>query len=591
MKQGMQSVPVREIRLGRDASFEAWLSSMMMDNNLVHAMNPELIAPPEQLRFMVQMDEDQVYLPCSDEVFQLLRQGHSQPALQKLYNRAWRLTVQLLREHVPDKKERIRIFHLCRYRFIRQIRCETLLPSRLIKRMTTMLLSQARLADDPWLEGRRAENLRAHEFFARPEIKQSLEVMPNMLPRTMRRARRLLNSLELVRLMCCAAMAGEWAGHTSPASAIPAAPDAHMVARVMQGAAQSAVPLMRYFERCSQRSTTVLYICGAEGGIYADLVMLRSLLRMGHKVICAVKSGCYFNAPTVDDMESDATLVSLLQGAAVVQDPRLSKNELLRRLREHRFLVIADGTRERLNLHRVSVTFARAWKEADVVLAKGARNAEILLGTSHEFTRDVICFWLEQGNVRIRMRPHALTARKCNEEDIAAHADTIIASMRAATAAGRSVMFYSCVIGSIPGETATAINLARTFVDNLRKKMDNILIINPAEHFVEGMDGDDLMYMWERVQRSGYINVWRFQTVEDIEESFTILGCKVPPIWSGKDSTYSTGCTKEMRIALDVQSHNREMQLIGPEPRLFFRRGEYGVGKYFDADISRSHQR
>ena len=141
------------------------------------------------------------------------------------------------------------------------------------------------------------------------------------------------------------------------------------------------------------------------------------------------------------------------------------------------------------------------------------------------------------------------------------------------------------MIGSIPGETGTAIEIVRAFVDNLRKKMDNILIINPAEHFIEGMDGDDLMYMWEQVQRSGFIDVWRFQTVEDIEESFALLGRKVPPQWSGKDSTFSTGCTKEMRIALDVQAKNREMQIIGPDPRRFFRRGEYGVGKYFDASI------
>ena len=40
-----------------------------------------------------------------------------------------------------------------------------------------------------------------------------------------------------------------------------------------------------------------------------------------------------------------------------------------------------------------------------------------------------------------------------------------------------------------------------------------------------------------------------------------------------------------MRIALDVQAKNREMQIIGPDPRRFFRRGEYGVGKYFDASI------
>ncbi len=100
------------------------------------------------------------------------------------------------------------------------------------------------------------------------------------------------------------------------------------------------------------------------------------------------------------------------------------------------------------------------------------------------------------------------------------------------------------------------------------------------------MDGDDLMFMWERVQRSGLIDVWRFQTVEDIETSFALQERKVPSVWSGKDSTYSTGCTKEMQIALDMQKKHRELQIIGPSPDNFFRRREYGVGKYFDVGIS-----
>ena len=171
---------------------------------------------------------------------------------------------------------------------------------------------------------------------------------------------------------------------------------------------------------------------------------------------------------------------------------------------------------------------------------------------------------------------------------VARKIDGIIARMREARMSGRTVMFYSCIIGSIPGETQTAISLARIFVGDLRKRLDNVLIVNPAEHFVEGMDGDDLMFMWERVQRSGFIDVWGFQTFADIEESFRLMGRKVPPIWSGKDATFSTGCTQEMRIALDVQRQNREMQIIGPDPARFTRRGEYGVGKYFDATISRS---
>ena len=125
-------------------------------------------------------------------------------------------------------------------------------------------------------------------------------------------------------------------------------------------------------------------------------------------------------------------------------------------------------------------------------------------------------------------------------------------------------------------------------MEHLRKKLDNVLIINPAEHFIAGMDGDDLMYMWEIVQRSGEIDVWRFQSSADIEQSFALLGRKVPQAWSGKDATYSTGCTKGMHIALDVQKSNPEMQIIGPDPKLFFRRGEYGVGKYFDASIKKA---
>ena len=93
------------------------------------------------------------------------------------------------------------------------------------------------------------------------------------------------------------------------------------------------------------------------------------------------------------------------------------------------------------------------------------------------------------------------------------------------------------------------------------------------------------MYMWERVQRSGFINVWRFQSVGDIETSFELMGETVPAEWHGKDATFSTGCTKEMNIALDMQGTHPEMQIIGPDPKRFFRRMEYGVGKYFDASI------
>lgn len=583
MKKMPEPIKVRDIRLGRNVYFDAWLYSMLMDNNLAYRMNPEIIASPEQLAFMVHLDEHQVYLPCSDATFAMLRAHDTPKALRERYNRAWRIIVRLIRSVEPDRVERRRILHFCRYRFSQYISWHTLIPSRLVKRMTGLVLAQSHVLDDPWRQRRRDSNLHQEEMLQRPEIKANLEAMPRHgLPAGMSQARLLLDTLEVSRLLCLSCMAKEWQ---------EALPTARGVRRAMLQAEKTAAPLRAYFEQSAGRAGTVLFLCDADGGTVFDLALLHCLMRMGHRVICAVKSGFYFFAPTIDDMETDPALLRWLRGGIVLREARLSKNDLLRHLREHRLVVIDDGTRERLNLCRVSVTFSRAWKEADVILGKGWRAADVLLGTSQEFTRDIVCYWQEGSRFHIRLRKHAPGARKFSENDIAMQADTLIGRMREAHAAGRLVMFYSCIIGSIPGETGTAVDLARAFVDNLRKKMDNILIINPAEHFVEGMDGDDLMFMWERVQRSGLIDIWRFQTVEDIEESFALLGRKVPPPWTGKDATYSTGCTKEMRIALDMQSKNREMQIIGPEPRLFFRRGEYGVGKYFDASISRRTRR
>jgi hypothetical protein len=120
------------------------------------------------------------------------------------------------------------------------------------------------------------------------------------------------------------------------------------------------------------------------------------------------------------------------------------------------------------------------------------------------------------------------------------------------------------------------------FIEYLKKTSSMIFIINPSEFYEPGMDADDLMYMWEIVQRSGNIDIWRFQTAEDIGKAFQLMNKKVPPEWVGKDATFSTGCTKEMKIALEVQKAHPEMQIIGPSHEKFMRRNEYGIGKMYD---------
>lgn len=567
-----------DIHLGRDIRFDAWLYSLLMDNNLAHAMNPDIIASAEQLAFMVCLEADQVYLPCSDNIYDLICKGS--PELQRHYNRAWRIIIRLIRTLLQDRTERQRIIHFCRLRYLQSINQRTVIPSRLVKRMTSLVLAES-YCDDPWVLRRRGASLRQQQLLQLPAIRKYLDVVPSHVSQSLSSGIQHifgeLNKAQFIRLLYLGCMAQAWE---------ICDPDDAEISLGMQQAESAANGLDTYLHDFANTPKTILFVCDADGGTYFDLFLIQKLLGMGHKVIYAVKDGFHFYAPTIDDMLNDAALEDFVRGAHILPDKNISKNDLLKLLREYRFVIVNDGTRERLNLNRVSITFSRAWKEADLILCKGWRTADMFLDSSHQFTRDILCYWHKDNVFHLALRNHASNIHKFSEADIKAQAEIIIKQMRQARKEGRSVVFYSCIIGSIPGQTSMAITIAKIFVNNLRQKTDNVFIINPAEHFVEGMDGDDLMFMWEQVQRSGYINTWHFQTAQDIAESFALLGRKVPPAWLGKDATFSTGCTKEMHIALDVQSKNKEMQIIGPDPRLFSRRGEYGVGKYFDANLT-----
>ncbi|MBM9539088.1 hypothetical protein JWG43_18625, partial [Desulfobulbus alkaliphilus] len=128
-------------------------------------------------------------------------------------------------------------------------------------------------------------------------------------------------------------------------------PDRGFLEEEFHRAERKAAELEGYLDELASRPRTILYLCDADGGVVFDLAVVRKLLRMQHRVIFAVKDGFFFYAPTMDDVEEDPVLREELKQDYIVRDANLSKNQLLRHLREHRLLVISDGTRERLNLY------------------------------------------------------------------------------------------------------------------------------------------------------------------------------------------------------------------------------------------------
>lgn len=568
----------KDLRWGKDPKLDAWINHFKTENNVEYLLNPEKVASDEQLRFMVALAEDQAFFPCSDETLRLLMQKVPPKELVHEYRRIWRFIIKLVRHQGLDKYNEQRIIQYCRHRFRHHLASRIMIPSRLVKRLASIALTQLAL-EDPYEERKQRENQRALNFLRKASTDKLIHSCPPecAVCTDTRELRGDLDFLELKRLLYLSTLNTLWED---------ASPSQLDVEQELQKPCGECSHLRLLLGAEDEEPKKVLYLPDTSGGFVFDLAIIRRLLRMGHQVVLALKAGFLFSTPTMWDIATDPVLKELVSGAHVLPDQIISKKGLLQQLREHRFLIISDGTREQLNLYKTSVTFARAWKECDLVLAKGGRNFQNLIQCSHEFTRDIASFHRDKdGKFRLYCKTRARSVRKFTEADLTGMADRIIADMRSAKGQGRTVMFYSAVIGSIPGQTKTAVRVVDTFVQHLRSKLDDAFIINPAEHFEEGMDGDDLMFMWERVQRSGFLDVWRFQTVEDVEASFALMGKKVPPMWSGKDSTFSTGCTQEMRIALETQKRHPELQIIGPSAEKFFRRAEYGVGKYYDAGI------
>ncbi|KAB1440258.1 ARMT1-like domain-containing protein [Pseudodesulfovibrio senegalensis] len=576
---------VLDINYGIDPELDALLLHLMTENHLEYSIDPGKNASREQIRFMVAMENNEFYAPCSDWMFlQLLKPGLPDQLLAE-YIQQWKMFIRLAREHCTDRYIRRRFVGLCRHKFRMALASPIVIPSRLMKRMITILMTQSGI-DDPYAEIRRGLNRRAGEVVEGQAFDAAINACRESHPGCTRidDLRFSINMLEIERLMRISTATDAWeesqfceselraCGIEQEMDATPREFDG--VAEALRG--QGDGPLK------------ILMLPKRSGGLMFDIRLIRSLLRMGHKVVLALKEGFYFDHPTFWDRDGDPVLDKALHDAHFVAEDRLSKNELLSIMREYPFVVISDGTRERINPYRTSVTFARAWKECDLILAKGEGKYRRFIQTSHTFTRDIICYFRdEQGSFHLHFKPKAEWVSKFSENYIRGKAESIISKMRQARNDGRTVIFYSGIIGSVPGQVDMAIKVMTTFVADLRTWLDSVFIINPAEHFEEGMDADDLMFMWEMVQRSGYINIWRFQSHSDIERSFDLMGAKVPPVWAGKDATYSTGCTKEMHIALDVQRRQPELQIIGPSPEKFFRRREYGVGKFCDVAIDK----
>lgn len=570
---------------GLNPDRDAWLTNFYTENHLAYEAFPDVVASPEQLNFIVHLEGDSLYYPCSDELFEAIIEKRADSLLTSAYIKIWTRLEGLVRKVVTEPYKQKYLLSLLSIKYHHEISSKVQLPGRLEKRLLGIFTTISEI-NRPLAAEKEAENRRVARFLETPAFikafnsPQGLEIKADT---TLTEIDLQLHMMRLRRLLLLSTAHGIWENEEpSPMEELE---------RVMN----SSLSMNEWHwiydwlhdVIAGIRRPCVLWIGGHSGEIVFDLAIIRILMKLGIKVILAVKEAFYYNQVSFVDLLEDPVLEELLGGADFIGDSVISKNELLRRLdSDNPLLVISDGTREPFNPLLTSVTFARAFKEADLVISRCSGSRECI-GNHFLFTRDMLSIISAQpGKIDILRKVHHPSAIRFAESTLRSKAEDLIDKVKEEKDQGRAIMFYSAIVGSIPGQLDTAKQILNVFVSDLRSSLHDVFVINPGEHFEEGMDADDIMYMWEIFQRSGTIDIWRFQTVGDIEKSFELMGKKVPPEWTGKDATYSTGCTKEMDIAMQIQKLYPEMQVIGPSWEKFQRRREYGVGKLYDRTLA-----
>jgi hypothetical protein len=570
---------------GQSPEMDAWLASFFIENHLDYFTYPDQAASDEQVRFMVYVPAGERYYPCSDRMFEAIISRKQSAFIQKHYNKALQKILDLIDRQIEEPYEKNYLESLVINKYKLETRDEIIIPSRLEKRLMSIYLKRT-LIGDPFLTEKTERNRRAQAVLTTKAFGEAINHVEKAEldnpPETLAEIKSLIAAVEFARLLQVANAPELWT--SEHADRLTKEDLLKLFMRPIAGDGIKHLLAFLGFGKRPDKKRKLLWLADEAGETVMDLALIRFLVSHGHKVIVAFKSGPLYTKTTIADMLNDPVLQDAMQHAAVIDDPNLSKNELVRTLRgDIQTLTLSDGTSENLNLLIASTTFARVFKEVDGIISRGLDQRRRFFETHFQFTQDIFSIASDKsGAVSIQFKRRHPEVIKFSHEDLEKKAQAIIDRMKKAKSQGMTVIFYSGIIGSIPGKIEMAKKIMSVFVNHLTEQSALTFIINPSDYYERGMDADDLMYMWEIVQRSGQIDIWRFQTYDDIVTAFQIMQKKIPPEWVGKDATYSTGCTKEMAIAVDVLLKHPEMQIIGPAKERFMRRKDYGVGKMYD---------
>ena len=122
-------------RSGKNPETDAWLTAFFIENHLDFYGYPEMVASPEQVRFMVCPEDEERYYPCTDRTFDALVNRNRSAFLNDQYQRVKQRLMALIQTQIENNSEKKYLETLIQIKFEHETKDMIMIPSRIEKRL------------------------------------------------------------------------------------------------------------------------------------------------------------------------------------------------------------------------------------------------------------------------------------------------------------------------------------------------------------------------------------------------------------------------------------------------------------------------
>ncbi|MCK5099177.1 MAG: hypothetical protein KAR45_13800, partial [Desulfobacteraceae bacterium] len=176
MAKSMERKNLIPFTFGKNPDLDAWFTVFFLENHIDHYAYPLKVGSPKQIEFMINLEGDERYYPCSDNMFCSIMSRQKNELTENEYKKTYKKILKLIDDLISSKKEKAFLKSLVAIKYEHEIDQNLIIPSRLEKRLYKIFVSRTHI-EDPYVSIKRKKNLKISKILTSKTFKKAINFL------------------------------------------------------------------------------------------------------------------------------------------------------------------------------------------------------------------------------------------------------------------------------------------------------------------------------------------------------------------------------------------------------------------------------